>query len=218
MADVNLLDELTLALQKEQRKATYACGGTIPIDIASAGHLSPSTQRKVDKQIITTRPVTIRFGPDGAGQTLTLPINNEQDLAFLALLNTTQPAHLGLKGQNVYDEKYRKATQLDPSEFCTDFSPYEMGITDIINQALVPGVTSKLAVRAELYKLNVYSGPSGRFKAHVDTPRSDKQIGSLVVCLPSPFEGKPHHNPTLASAHDLTIEHRWQSCGALPRK
>ncbi len=44
-------------------------------------------------------------------------------------------------------------------------------------------------LRAELYKLNVYSGPSGVFKAHVDTPRSDMHIGSLVVCLPVPFEG-----------------------------
>lgn len=44
-------------------------------------------------------------------------------------------------------------------------------------------------IRAELYKLNVYSGPSGLFKAHVDTPRSEVQIGSLVVCLPVEFEG-----------------------------
>ncbi|KAK5127446.1 hypothetical protein LTR85_006785 [Meristemomyces frigidus] len=44
-------------------------------------------------------------------------------------------------------------------------------------------------IRAELYKLNVYSGPSGLFKPHVDTPRSDTQIGSLVVCLPAPFQG-----------------------------
>ncbi|CAK4008688.1 hypothetical protein B0A50_05709 [Lecanosticta acicola] len=44
-------------------------------------------------------------------------------------------------------------------------------------------------LRAELYKLNVYSGPSGMFKKHVDTPRSQEQIGSLVVCLPVAFEG-----------------------------
>lgn len=45
-------------------------------------------------------------------------------------------------------------------------------------------------LRAELYKLNIYSGPSGKFKAHVDTPRSEHQIGSLVVSLPTTFEGK----------------------------
>lgn len=35
----------------------------------------------------------------------------------------------------------------------------------------------------------VYSGPSGLFQKHVDTPRSQSQIGSLVVCLPSMFKG-----------------------------
>ena len=63
-------------------------------------------------------------------------------------------------------------------------------------------------VRAELYKLNVswpellifynehllssqvYSGPSGMFNAHVDTPRGAKNFGSLVVCLPCSHEGK----------------------------
>ena len=35
----------------------------------------------------------------------------------------------------------------------------------------------------------VYSGPSGLFQKHVDTPRSQSQIGSLVVCLPSLFKG-----------------------------
>jgi hypothetical protein len=35
----------------------------------------------------------------------------------------------------------------------------------------------------------VYSGPSGKFKRHVDTPRSPHQFGSLVVCLPVEHEG-----------------------------
>lgn len=35
----------------------------------------------------------------------------------------------------------------------------------------------------------VYSAPSGRFKPHVDTPRSALQFGSLVVSLPTQYEG-----------------------------
>lgn len=35
----------------------------------------------------------------------------------------------------------------------------------------------------------MYSGPSGLFQKHVDTPRSQGQIGSLVVSLPSSFKG-----------------------------
>lgn len=35
----------------------------------------------------------------------------------------------------------------------------------------------------------IYSGPSGKFKAHVDTPRTEDQFGSLVVCLPFEHNG-----------------------------
>lgn len=35
----------------------------------------------------------------------------------------------------------------------------------------------------------IYSGPSGKFRAHVDTPRSATQFGSLVVCLPHAHQG-----------------------------
>lgn len=89
----------------------------------------------------------------------------------------------------MYDETYRRATKLDTTEFCTDFNPYEHGIIDIIAQLLLPPVRTDFSgIRAELYKLNAYSAPA-YFKPHVDTPRSVDQIGSLVVCLPSAFEG-----------------------------
>jgi len=35
----------------------------------------------------------------------------------------------------------------------------------------------------------IYSAPSGFFKSHVDTPRSEAQFGSLVVSLPCHHEG-----------------------------
>ena len=60
-------------------------------------------------------------------------------------------------------------------------------------EALSPASKAKRmmnrGIRAELYKLNVYSGPGGHFKPHVDTPRSASQIESLVVCLPVGFQG-----------------------------
>ncbi|KAI5360059.1 hypothetical protein Slin15195_G119210 [Septoria linicola] len=62
-------------------------------------------------------------------------------------------------------------------------------------------------LRAELYKVNVYSGPSGMFTSHVYTPRSSTQIGSLVVCLPTDFTGG-----ALAVRHQgHNIEHDWAS-------
>lgn len=37
--------------------------------------------------------------------------------------------------------------------------------------------------------MKLYSGPSGKFKTHVDTPRSPAQFGSLVVSLPLEHRG-----------------------------
>lgn len=76
--------------------------------------------------------------------------------------------------------------------FATSFCPYEAGIVGIISQLLLPQLTQDehtRSINAELYKLNVYGAPSGEFKAHVDTPRSERQIGSLVVALPVAHEG-----------------------------
>ncbi|RMY46780.1 hypothetical protein D0863_15775 [Hortaea werneckii] len=67
-------------------------------------------------------------------------------------------------------------------------------------------------LRAELYKLNVYSGPEGFFKPHVDTPRSASQIGSLVVCLPVEFSGG-----ALAVRHQgQEIVHEWGTTTSSP--
>jgi hypothetical protein len=99
--------------------------------------------------------------------------------------------------------------------FSVDFHPHDYSIVNAISQILLPEVDVKFleergehrGVLAELYKVNVswmyspiekrvlivaykiYSGPAGKFQAHVDTPRGLTQFGSLVVCLPHPHEG-----------------------------
>ena len=37
--------------------------------------------------------------------------------------------------------------------------------------------------------MRIYSGPSGKFQTHIDTPRGTEQFGSLVVSLPHPHVG-----------------------------
>ncbi|KAK3673863.1 hypothetical protein LTR78_006418 [Recurvomyces mirabilis] len=135
------------------------------------------------------------------------------------LARACTPATFGGDGEDVFDEEYRRAGALAVGEFMTDFCPYKAGIVDLVTQMLVPPIAEHhgpsppqieygeiedgltwdqrrekkrmmfRGVRAELYKLNVYSGPSGHFKAHVDTPRNETQVGSLVVCLPIQFTG-----------------------------
>ena len=61
-------------------------------------------------------------------------------------------------------------------------------VVDLVSRSLAQRDTYN-GVRAELHKLNVYSGPSGMFKPHVDTPRAADQMRSLVVCLSYAHKG-----------------------------
>ncbi|KAK3984995.1 hypothetical protein QBC44DRAFT_405930 [Cladorrhinum sp. PSN332] len=156
-------------METSQRDFVFACGGSIPI----------------------TTPFTLRWDPRDEAKPashckLVVPEEGQSTnrKAIDALVADMLPATFGLGGEDVYDEEYRKALQLDPSKFSTNFCPYTSGIIDHVTQILAPGFGDQTSsVRAELYKLNVYQGPSGHFRSHVDTPRSLSHFGSLVVCL-----------------------------------
>ncbi|KAK5679574.1 hypothetical protein LTS10_008395 [Elasticomyces elasticus] len=179
------IDKLASAVSAEHSRAIFACGGIINI----ARPTSPdSTPRAENDLPPSTHPVTLRFGTDGSGNVLSLPADANSD-AFKKLLVACTPASFGRDGENVVDESYRKAGKLDVAAFCSDFCPYTTGIINIVNQLLVPSLDADRSVKAELYKLNVYSGPGGMFKPHVDTPRGSTQVGSLVVSLPSQYKG-----------------------------
>ncbi|KAH8746104.1 hypothetical protein F5883DRAFT_351034, partial [Diaporthe sp. PMI_573] len=117
--------------------------------------------------------------------------------ALDALAGDCLPAGFGHRGKNVLDESVRRAGAMDCARFSSNLCPYALGIVDRVTQLLLPNVAGVLPacapsdgfVRAELYKLNIYEGPSGFFKKHIDTPRAETQFGSLVLCLPSAHEG-----------------------------
>ncbi|EME83883.1 uncharacterized protein MYCFIDRAFT_135221, partial [Pseudocercospora fijiensis CIRAD86] len=205
--------------------AIFTCGGRIPIvtspHTTETGNLTPKTDANVQAQRVMTRPVTIRWGGDGLERLLRLPVQNFSDQHALgALLAACAPVTFGRGGEDAFDESYRKAGALPTSDFMADFCPYETGIVDAVVQLLLPTITNssspgnkhalKRGLRAEHYQLNVYSGPSGLFKAQVDTPRSETQVGSLVVCLPVAFRGGE-----LAVRHQgHEILHDWSSNAA----
>jgi hypothetical protein len=204
--DGSVSEEIAQALSKFLTTSTYACGGTVKISQLPAD--TTDTPATVTAVKTSAESVTIRWDSATLIEKLTLPLSSETDHKTVEkLVAGTQPASFGYQGQDVIDESYRKASKLDTSAFSTNFCPYEVGIIDVIGQALLPKVpSSSQGIHAELYKLNVrcsslfsthlltdeyqiYQGPSGMFKPHVDTPRSDLQIGSLVVCLPCAYEG-----------------------------
>lgn len=110
-----------------------------------------------------------------------------EEMAVQRLLDVCSVASFGVGSEEVTDRSYRDAFQLDPKRFMTSFQLCDTPILGEIQKLMMPDVCS--SIRAELYKLNVYTGPGGHFKVHVDTPRSNQMFGSLVVCLPSQFTG-----------------------------
>ncbi|TQN66049.1 hypothetical protein CSHISOI_09427 [Colletotrichum shisoi] len=172
---------------------TFACGGEVPI------YSSPEQVKEAhDRASVgnpdgtASGPVVLRWdAPRGSGDSepakVVFPVSSDEDSkGFEKLLRDSSPATFGLEGQHVLDETYRKAQKLYASAFSTSFNPYELGIIDTARRILLSSIRHEeyeWTIRAELYSLNIYSGPSGKFKAHVDTPRSTYQIGSLVFCL-----------------------------------
>ncbi|VDB86884.1 unnamed protein product [Peniophora sp. CBMAI 1063] len=105
-----------------------------------------------------------------------------------ALRNACEPASFGRGGQDVMDDSYRKAGKLDASRFATPIVPERTDLARIVPDFLLEGEDNKTAIQMEMYKLNIY-GKDSFFKAHVDTPRGERMLGSLVLVFPTAHSG-----------------------------
>ncbi|PYI31355.1 hypothetical protein BP00DRAFT_446636 [Aspergillus indologenus CBS 114.80] len=201
---------LRTAIEDENSSALFTCGGSIPV--VDRGQASSGDKTTIS----TTSPVQVYWSTarsDSTARKLVLPLDGlapQSSAAALGdLVADCQPASFGRNGEEILDPSYRLAGKIDPANFASSFHPADFGILQMVENVLLPGISEKdlgreddgskpvmsksarhyRKLHAELYKLNVYSGPSGHFATHVDTPRSESQIGSLVVCLPSQFSG-----------------------------
>ncbi|KAF8495794.1 hypothetical protein F5888DRAFT_1615451, partial [Russula emetica] len=104
------------------------------------------------------------------------------------LTQACEPASFGVHQEHVLDESYRKARKMDSEYFTSTLDPVHTDLMNIIRDYLLEGTQSTKNIKAELYKLNVY-GQGSFLKPHVDTPRSEKMFGSLVVVFPTFHEG-----------------------------
>ncbi|KAM7193656.1 hypothetical protein V8F20_008293 [Naviculisporaceae sp. PSN 640] len=168
------LRDVSEALVVQANKTTFAIGGMVHLD----KHSSVAIRYDTIAQVNHCRKVSFPVDPNDPNSTA----------AFAKFLEDSERATFGKGGESVYDETYRKAGKMSAERFATSFNLSEWGIMPAVSSALVHG-PGHGGIKAELYNVNVYSGPSGKFKPHVDTPRSTAQVGSLVICLPSPHEG-----------------------------
>lgn len=195
-SDLRLLTQLDNALTRYQTATGFSCDGSLDID--SCTQYGDFTSTK--KPVRCPRPVVFWGGGKVCKHTTidclwTTPRHWENSLD--ELVEDCSPATFGCEGKDVLDEKIRKAGAMDARSFSTNFNPYDFGIVDTVALELLPGIVragnqsavQRWGIVAELYKLNVYSAPSGMFKPHVDTPRGRTHFGSLVVALPTKYKG-----------------------------
>ena len=55
------------------------------------------------------------------------------------------------------DETYRKAGKIDSGCFASTLDPFHTDLIKVIRGYLLEGVQSTTGIKAELYKLNIYS-------------------------------------------------------------
>lgn len=209
----------------KQTKAVFTCSGVIEIG-DSAAPIDPvdGTTRPRSVQMAfkspNNKPSSSVLVHDAETCYLSLPLPEsarQSDIALMMsrILSLCQPAKFGLGGENVFDPTYRSCDQLGPDAFLTSFTPID-SMPNIVHEIMrvlcaerASGSSNSSSIpslRAELYKLNVYS-TGGKFRSHRDTPRSSSMVGSLVVCLPIPHEGGTLivHHPT----NGQSVKYEW---------
>jgi hypothetical protein len=121
------------------------------------------------------------------------------------LAQACEPASFGLNKEDILDETYREAGKIDFGVFSSTLDLAQTDLIKIIRDYLLEGTQSTRIIRTEPYRLNVYGmhllsiclnkkltrypGKGSFFKPLVDTPRSEKMFGSLVIIFPTPHEG-----------------------------
>lgn len=130
------------------RRATYAIGGSILVK-----------ERSLTGDSVQVQPIHIWFGENGKGRKLTLPLPAGQKTSpeLEALFSACAPVefasddesqdgdeiHEGEGGDEIESEEIdeppsTKALELSSSAFATSFCPYQAGIVELVQQALLP--------------------------------------------------------------------------------
>ena len=187
-------------LHKSAEDATLKALGKLSKDLSSrfccGGKLQPAQSE-----------VRLNYELEGVIREIVFP--NTDEVALGQLMRASSVASFGKGDQQVTDPSYRDAYKIDPDKLLTSFCPCSTDILSEIETLMVPN----RSIRAELHKLNLYTGPGGHFKSHVDTPRSGDMFGSLVICLPTQFSGG-----TLVTRHgDQEVIFDWSSLPNSPR-
>ena len=103
------------------------------------------------------------------------------------LIKVCEQAPFGLKYETLVDRNVRDTYQLDSSLIQIKNPDWETGLAKLVDRvAEALGTTRK--VEAKLYKLLLYK-EGGHFKKHRDTEKEKNMFATLILQLPSVYEG-----------------------------
>ena len=132
-------------------------------------------ESEVEEAVGACKPVQLRFEGSDKAVAITLPSKAGDTGNLKDIVTACSPASFGRGGEDIFDESYRNAGKLDLDKFLTSFCPYTTGIIDVVSQLLLPNAigSERRGVTSELYKLNTYSAPNGKFK-----------VSLVHICIP----------------------------------
>eukprot|EP00501_MAST-03F_sp_TOSAG23-6_P002356 GSMAST32.ASY1.ANO1.2461.1 assembled CDS len=122
---------------------------------------------------------------NGIGR-LRLPLSNAD---VKALARVCRQAPFGRGSKTIIDKKVRNTLQLSPKHFQISNPSWTAQLKTLVkNVCSQMGVSETIEVDAQLYKLLLYEKGSF-FKKHRDSEKVDGMFGTLIIALPSTFEG-----------------------------
>jgi hypothetical protein len=104
-----------------------------------------------------------------------------------SLIAGCRVAPYGKGTETLVDTRVRKTSELDPQKFRLG-AQWNSAIADATRTVAAPLGLPPDRLEARLYKLLVYE-KGGFFLPHRDSEKHDRMVASLIVVLPSPFEG-----------------------------
>jgi len=119
------------------------------------------------------------------GTKIGFPLTNPQ---AEQIIQKCSRAPFGRGSQSVIDITVRNTWQLDPSEFRLTNPCWDDVIQEMVENVGTGLGLPKSSVAFELYKLLLYEKGSF-FHPHRDTEKVDRMFGTMVVLLPSNYEG-----------------------------
>ena len=116
---------------------------------------------------------------------ISLPVQDEEARKIIAV---AKKAPYGLGEKTIIDESVRKSWELSPSEIVIKNQQFDHAVKTVVESVKESLGCVDKCVQLHLYKLLLYE-KGGHFKPHRDTEKQKGMFATMIIQLPSLFEG-----------------------------